>query len=899
MEGPRLLSSSSLFWLAVCMLSLAPKKLVLGLDPNNPGYISIDCGALNNYPHPDLQIYYETDDGYIDSGESKQVSSDGMAESVRASAKTLREFPDGVRNCYTIPPITTSDEGSRKYLIRASFYYGNYDSQNRTLKFDLYIGVNYWTTVDISDPGSYIHKEIIHVVPPTEDAIQVCLVNTGTGTPLISSLELRQLADTMYPSDDQFPTLALYKRINMGNTANESVFRHPSDSYDRFWNVDHTNYDGPLSSAWNGTSPPALDRTNDAYKVPTEVLRTFITVESSHNFSFSSEAHEPRASKWISYLHFAEMENVSSPREFTIYSNDAFIKTVSLDYLVPMTVPTNQFTSDIGFKFKLLTNSSSSASSAPPIINAVELYYLPDISTRPTDLNDVNAMKGTKRAYNVTNKSWQGDPCVPTNFTWDGVKCITENPPRITSLNLSSYGLKGKIADSLANLTELISLDLSSNQLSGPIPELLAKLPNLNILNLSGNNLTGPIPESLQKKISDRKLELSVTDNPYLCLEDSCKPKKKRNSFVVPLIAVGSGLIVILSIALAVIWKLKMTKGKGQEGTVKLKNRPFTCNEVLKITDNFKTVIGKGGFGMVYLGTLANGTNVAVKMRSQTSKQGRKEFQAEAELLRIVHHRNLVSLVGYCDDAKNMALIYELMENGNLRQHLSDQSCNAQVLTWNERLRIAIDAAQGLDYLHNGCKPPIIHRDLKTQNILLNKSMQAKIADFGLSKAFAAENDSTISTRPAGTPGYLDPEYQSSGSLNRKSDVYSFGVILFELITGHPAMIRSASSSIHILQWVTPIIERGDIHSIVDPRLDGKFSVNSAWKMVEIAMSCVPSTAVQRPDISRVLTELKECWAIEMASERSQVMGSSKSRSMGPFQMTSVEVGCDSLPVAR
>ncbi|PKI50980.1 hypothetical protein CRG98_028607, partial [Punica granatum] len=542
MEGPRLLSSSSLFWLAVCMLSLAPKKLVLGLDPNNPGYISIDCGALNNYPHPDLQIYYETDDGYIDSGESKQVSSDGMAESVRASAKTLREFPDGVRNCYTIPPITTSDEGSRKYLIRASFYYGNYDSQNRTLKFDLYIGVNYWTTVDISDPGSYIHKEIIHVVPPTEDAIQVCLVNTGTGTPLISSLELRQLADTMYPSDDQFPTLALYKRINMGNTANESVFRHPSDSYDRFWNVDHTNYDGPLSSAWNGTSPPALDRTNDAYKVPTEVLRTFITVESSHNFSFSSEAHEPRASKWISYLHFAEMENVSSPREFTIYSNDAFIKTVSLDYLVPMTVPTNQFTSDIGFKFKLLTNSSSSASSAPPIINAVELYYLPDISTRPTDLND-----GDSTAKNIGR-------------------------------NLSSYGLKGKIADSLANLTELISF---------------------------------------------------VTDNPYLCLEDSCKPKKKRNSFVVPLIAVGSGLIVILSIALAVIWKLKMTKGKGQEGTVKLKNRPFTCNEVLKITDNFKTVIGKGGFGMVYLGTLANGTNVAVKMRSQTSKQGRKEFQAE------------------------------------------------------------------------------------------------------------------------------------------------------------------------------------------------------------------------------------------------------------------------------
>ncbi|XP_031385220.1 senescence-induced receptor-like serine/threonine-protein kinase [Punica granatum] len=897
MEGPTLLLSL-LFWLAVCMLSLAPRKLVLGLDPNNPGFISIDCGALNAYPNNDLQIYYETDDGYIDSGVSKQVSSDGMGDGVRASAKTLREFPDGFRNCYTIPP-TTTDEGHGKYLIRASFLYDNYDNQNRTPKFNLFIGVNYWTTVDFPDPGSYVHKEIIHVVPPTADAIQVCLVNTGNGTPFISSLELRQLADTMYLSDDQFPTLALYIRTDMGYTADESMFRHPSDSYDRFWDVDDMDNDGTLSSAWNGTSPPTLDRTNDAYKVPIEVLGTFVTVESSYNLSLSWKAHVPGASKWISYLHFAEMENLSSPREFTIYSNDAFIKTISLDYLVPMTVPTNQFTSDIGFKFKFVANSLSSASSVPPIINAVELYYLLDISTRPTDLNDVNAMKGTKRAYNVTNKSWQGDPCVPTNFTWDGVKCSTENSPRITSLNLSSYGLKGKIADSLTNLTALTSLDLSSNQLTGPIPELLAKLPNLNILNLSGNNLTGPIPESLQKKKYDGKLELSVAGNPNLRLEDSGKLKKKRSSFVVPVIAAGSGLVVILSIALAIIWRFKITKGKGQEGTIKLRNRPFTFNEVLKITDNFKTVIGKGGFGKVYLGTLANGTNVAVKMLSQTSKQGRKEFQAEAELLMIVHHRNLVSLVGYCDDAKNMALIYELMVNGNLRQHLSDQSCNAQVLTWNERLRITIDAAQGLDYLHNGCKPPIIHRDLKTLNILLNESRQAKIADFGLSKAFAAENDSSISTRPAGTPGYLDPEYQSSGSLNRKSDVYSFGVILLELITGHPAMIRSASGSIHILHWATPIIERGDIHSIVDPRLDGKFSVNSAWKMVEIAMSCVQTTAVKRPDISCVLAELKDCWAIETASERSQMMGSSKSRSMGSFQMTSMAVDCDSLPFAR
>ncbi|PKI42320.1 hypothetical protein CRG98_037291, partial [Punica granatum] len=142
--------------------------------------------------------------------------------------------------------------------------------------------------------------------------------------------------------------------------------------------------------------------------------------------------------------------------------------------------------------------------------------------------------------------------------------------------------------------------------------------------------------------------------------------------------------------------------------------------------------------------------------------------------------------------------------------------------------------------------------------------------------------------------------FQSSGNLNRKSDVYSFGVILFELITGYPAVIRSGSGNIHILRWVTPIIERGDIQSVVDPRLDGKFNVNSAWKLVETAVSCVPTTAVRRPDISRVLAELKECWDIEMALERSQRMGSSKIRSTEAFEMMSVELDdYESVPIAR
>uniref|UniRef100_A0A2N9FBL9 Protein kinase domain-containing protein n=1 Tax=Fagus sylvatica TaxID=28930 RepID=A0A2N9FBL9_FAGSY len=337
-----------------------------------------------------------------------------------------------------------------------------------------------------------------------------------------------------------------------------------------------------------------------------------------------------------------------------------------------------------------------------------------------------------------------------------------------------------------------------------------------------------------------------------------------------------------------------------KESNIKLNNHQYSYREVVAITNNFKTIIGEGGFGKVYLGILTDETQVAVKLLSSSSKQGNKEFRAEAQLLMIVHHKNLVSLVGYCDEGENKALIYEYMANGDLRHHLS--VTNTNVLNWKERLQIAVDAAHGLEYLHNGCKPPIIHRDLKTPNILLNENMQAKIADFGLSRAFSTENDSHVSTdHPAGTRGYLAPEFQASGNVNRKSDVYSFGIVLFELITGRPAIIIEPKEHIHIVDWVYPIIESGDIQNIIDPKLQGEFHTNSAWKAVEIAMSCVPTAAIQRPDMSEVLAELKECLALEMSNGRSEsrVTGGNMTTSSNPLIMTSLELQSDIAALAR
>ncbi|RXH67320.1 hypothetical protein DVH24_027440 [Malus domestica] len=251
----------------------------------------------------------------------------------------------------------------------------------------------------------------------------------------------------------------------------------------------------------------------------------------------------------------------------------------------------------------------------------------------------------------------------------------------------------------------------------------------------------------------------------------------------------------------------------------------------------------RGGFGKVYHG-LVDDTQVKLLIR--------------------VHHRNLTSLVGYCNEGTNMALIYEFMANGNLDSHLLGENNNANVLTWEGRLQIATDAAQGLEYLHNGCKPPIVHRDVKTTNILLAENFQAKLADFGLSRIFPTDGRTHMSTAVAGTPGYLDPEYHTTGWLNEKSDVYSFGVVLLEIITGRPAISRT-QEKVHVSQWVSSMLAMGDIKTILDPRLRGDYEINSAWKAVELAMNCVSDTSNKRANMSEVVRGLKDCLEAELA----------------------------------
>uniref|UniRef100_A0A8R7V3R1 Protein kinase domain-containing protein n=1 Tax=Triticum urartu TaxID=4572 RepID=A0A8R7V3R1_TRIUA len=294
------------------------------------------------------------------------------------------------------------------------------------------------------------------------------------------------------------------------------------------------------------------------------------------------------------------------------------------------------------------------------------------------------------------------------------------------------------------------------------------------------------------------------------------------------------------------------------DGSLRLESRRFTYEELKMITNNFQRVLGRGGFGYVYDGFLEDGTQVAVKLRSQSSNQGVKEFLAEAHILTRIHHKNLVSMIGYCNDGEYMALVYEYMSEGTLQDHIE-----GRCLPWRRRLRIALESAQELEYLHKGCNPPLIHRDVKATNILLNTKLEARIANFGLSKAFNSESDTYVSTNTlVGMPGYVDPEYQATMQPTAKSDVYSFGVVLLELITGKPAIPREAEPT-SIIQWARKRMALGNIESVVDARMRGIYDVNSVWKVADIALKCTSYALTQRPTMTDVVAQLQECIELE------------------------------------
>ncbi|KAJ6801723.1 putative LRR receptor-like serine/threonine-protein kinase isoform X2 [Iris pallida] len=324
-------------------------------------------------------------------------------------------------------------------------------------------------------------------------------------------------------------------------------------------------------------------------------------------------------------------------------------------------------------------------------------------------------------------------------------------------------------------------------------------------------------------------------------------------------IVVSVCILILLLLAIPWIYLRRRNSKRSEFKGLELQTGHFSLKQVKAATRNFNPAnkIGEGGFGPVYKGVLSDGSEIAVKQLSSKSNQGNREFVNEIGLISALEHPNLVKLYGCCIEGNQLFLIYEYLENNNLARALFGPERSRLNLNWQTRRNICLGIAKGLTYLHEESTLKIVHRDIKSTNVLLDRDLKAKISDFGLAKLHEEEN-THISTRIAGTVGYMAPEYAMRGYLTDKADVYSFGIVMLEIVSGtENSNYRRKEDMMCLVDWANILAERGSLLELVDPKLESNYSREEALQMLNLVLLCTNPSPSERPLMSTVVSMLE------------------------------------------
>lgn len=466
----------------------------------------------------------------------------------------------------------------------------------------------------------------------------------------------------------------------------------------------------------------------------------------------------------------------------------------------------------------------------------------------------------------------------------------------LRALYLRENYLQGGIPSDIGNLSDLTIMDLSSNSLKGAIPSSIGRLTRLRSLNLSTNFFSGEIPDFGALSTFGNE---SFTGNLDLCGRQVHKPCRtsmgfpvvlphaesdqaevptKRSSHYIKGVLIGAmstmGLALVVLLALLWVWLLskkertakrytEVKKQVDKEASTKLitfhGDLPYPSCEIIEKLESLdqEDVVGSGGFGTVYRMVMNDCGTFAVKRIDRSREGSDQVFERELEILGSIKHINLVNLRGYCRLPASKLLIYDFMAMGSVDDFLHEHGPEEQSLNWGDRLRIALGSARGLAYLHHDCCPKIVHRDIKSSNILLDENLEPRVSDFGLAKLLVDE-DAHVTTVVAGTFGYLAPEYLQSGRATEKSDVYSFGVLLLELVTGkRPTDPSFVKRGLNVVGWMNMLLRQNQLEEVVDKRC-ADTDMETLEAILEIAARCTDGNPDDRPSMNQVLQLLEQ-----------------------------------------